>query len=252
MVERRIGRARTPPFSTMPPYAVAYEADEVRIDGRDTMRWHRYLIDDESVALELRKHPVVLARPAILFLAVAGLALSAGFLLTPDAGNDIVDGVAAAFVAFMFLRFLWRYLSWRSDLVIVTDRRILRSQGVLTRSIGSVPFGAISDLTCRRPLLGRVLGYGDLVVETAGRSEGVQRIDRLGRPEQIYREVTSLMSAHGRPRGPLLEEGGTGRSRRGDTPAWGDPAALWDEVDDSEAWDVGEHDDTGPLPRVVV
>ena len=26
----------------------------------------------------------------------------------------------------------------------------------------------------------------------------------------------------------------------------------WDEVDDRAAWDVGEHDDTGPLPRMVV
>lgn len=216
------------------------------------MRWDRYLTDDESVVLELRKHPVVLARPAILFLVVTGLALAAGFLLTPSAGNDIVDGVAVALVAFMLLRLLWRHLCWRSDLVVVTDRRILRSQGVLTRSIGSVPLGAISDLTCRRPLLGRMLGYGDLVVETAGRSDGVQRIDRLGRPEQIYRELTSLMSVRARTGDPHLEAGGAGRSRRGDTPTWGDPAALWDEVDDSAVWDVGEHDDTGPLPRVVV
>jgi hypothetical protein len=115
-----------------------------------------------------------------------------------------------------------------------------------------VPLRAISDLTCRRPLFGRVLGYGDLVVETAGRSDGVQRIDRLGRPEQVYRELTRLMSVRGRPGDPIPEERGTRRSRRGDTPTWGDPAALWDEVDDSEAWDVGEHDDTGPLPRVVV
>ena len=220
--------------------------------GRGAMRWDRYLTDDESVVLKLRKHPVVLARPAILFLAVAGLALAAGFLLTPAAGNDIVDGVAAALVGFMLLRLLWRYMRWRSDLVVVTDRRILRSQGVLTRSIGSVPLGAISDLTCRRPLLGRMLGYGDLVVETAGRSDGVKRIDRLGRPEQVYRELTSLMSARGRPGDPIQEARGTRRSPRGDTPAWGDPAALWDEVDDSEAWDVGEHDDTCPLPRVVV
>jgi membrane protein YdbS with pleckstrin-like domain len=219
------------------------------------MRWGRYLTDDETNVLELRKHPIVLARPVILFLAVAGLGLAAGVLLSPDAGSDIVNGAAAVLVAVMLLRLLWRYLSWRSDVVVVTDRRILRSQGVLTRNIGSVSLGAITDLTCRRPLLGRMLGYGDLVVETAGRSDGVQRIDRLGRPERVYRELTSLMSVRPRPGDPRPdyprpEE--PGRSRRSDTPTWGDPAALWDEVDDSEAWDVGEHDDTGPLPRVIV
>ena len=222
--------------------------------GRGAMRWNRYLTDDEAIVLELRKHPIVLARPALLFLAVAGLALAAGFL-TPDAGNDIVDGVAAALACLMLLRLLWRYLSWRSDVVVVTDRRILRSQGVLTRNIGSVSLAAITDLTCRRPLLGRVLGYGDLVVETAGRSDGAQRIDRLGRPELVYRELTSLMSVGPRPGDPRPDDSRPeepGRSRRSDTPTWGDPAALWDEVDDSEAWDVGEHDDTGPLPRVVV
>ena len=216
------------------------------------MRWDRYLTDDESVQLELRKHPIVLVRPLVVSVVVLAAAFAAGFLLTPEAGNDIVDVVAGGLAALVLLRLLWSYLGWRSDLVVVTDRRILRSQGVLTRSIGSVPLRAISDLTCRRPLLGRVLGYGDLVVETAGRSEGVQRIDRLGRPDQIYRELTSLMSAGARRDDPIPEKDRRGRSRRDDTPTWGDPAALWDEVDDSEAWDVGEHDDTGPLPRVVV
>ena len=118
----------------------------------------------------------------------------------------------------------------------------------------AIDLGAISDLTCRRPLIGRVLGYGDLIVETAGRSEGAQRIDRLARPEQIYRELTRLVSLRARPGAPRDEMDVSDGSRRGDTPvgSWGDPAALWDEVDDREAWDVGEHDDTGPLPRVVV
>ena len=216
------------------------------------MRWaNRYLSNDESIVLELRKHPIALARPAVAFLAVSLLGLAAGFLLTPKGGADLVDGVAAVAAGLFLVRLLWRYLGWRSDLVVVSDERILRSQGVLARSIGSMPLGAITDLTCRRPLVGRVLGYGDLLVETAGRSDGVQRIDRLRRPEEVYRELSRLLAA--RARRPRNE---VGRFERGTTdtpvPGWDGPAVIWDEVDDRGAWGAAEHDDTGPLPRVVV
>ncbi|MDQ3619786.1 MAG: PH domain-containing protein [Actinomycetota bacterium] len=216
------------------------------------MRWaNRYLSDDESIVLELRKHPIALARPALAFLAVSLLGLAAGFLLTPEGGTDLVDGVAAVAAGLFLVRLLWRYLGWRSDLVVVSDERILRSQGVLARSIGSMPLGAITDLTCRRPLVGRLLGYGDLLVETAGRSDGVQRIDRLRRPEEVYRELSRLLAA--RARAPRNEAGPFER-RDTDTPVpgWDDPAVIWDEVDDHGAWKTAEHDDTGPLPRVVV
>ena len=215
------------------------------------MRWaNRYLSDDESIVLELRKHPIALVRPAVAFLVVSLLGLAAG-LLTPEGGNDLVDGVAVVVAGLFLVRLLWRYLGWRSDLVVVSDERILRSQGVLARSIGSMPLGAITDLTCRRPLVGRLLGYGDLLVETAGRSDGVQRIDRLRRPEEVYRELSRLLAARARrPRNDARPF----ERRDTDTPVpgWDDPAVIWDEVDHRGAWGATEHDDTGPLPRVVV
>jgi hypothetical protein len=82
----------------------------------------------------------------------------------------------------------------------------------------------MTDVTYQRSLLGRLFGYGELIVETAGHLQSLNRITHLPKPDDFYRAITFLVSVGLTPRP--------------------DPETMR-EVNEDE-------DDTGPLPRVIV
>ena len=107
----------------------------------------------------------------------------------------------------------------------MTDRRIFEVSGLVTRKVASMPLSKMTDMTYRRPILGRILGYGELHVESAGQDQALSRLDHLPNPDEFYRTITYLVSAP-------------------DLMPRSDP-----EVVHEASWD---EDDTGPLPRVIV
>ena len=182
----------------------------------------RYLAHDEQVVLEVRRHPAVLARPVLAAVAVTAIGVVIGVVLTPDTRRDPIDTICGLVVLFFILRALWRVWEWWVDRVVVTDQRIFEISGVLTRTVASMPVGRVTDMTYRRTILGRLLGFGEVVVESAGQEQGLSSIDHLPHPDHFYRTITSLVTAGL----PAVEEDGTG--------------PYYDE------------DDTGPWPRVTL
>jgi membrane protein YdbS with pleckstrin-like domain len=184
----------------------------------------RYLAADERIILEVRRHMSLLFGSGTLaLLAILG-AGAIGWFTGPSVGSDRVDLVLGVIALVVAARFGWRVWQWHADRIVVTDQRIFEVSGVLTRKVASMPLTRVTDMTYQRSLLGRVLGYGDLIVESAGQDQALSRIEHLPRPDDFYRTITSLVTA-GIP--SLLPEG------------------------QDELW-LPEDDDTGPLPRVIV
>jgi uncharacterized membrane protein YdbT with pleckstrin-like domain len=119
-------------------------------------------------------------------------------------------------------RFAWRGWEWNVAHIVVTDRRIFEVSGLISRRVASMPLTKVTDMTYHRSLLGRLLGYGDLRVESPGQKQAVEKIAFLPKPDDFYRTVTSLVMA----KSPTHRE------------------TVADRVDTD--------DPTGPLPRVIV
>jgi hypothetical protein len=186
----------------------------------------RYLAGDEKIVLEARRHVAVLARPALVAVGAIVLAVVVGTVLSPGEGADLLDTAAGLFALWFLIRFMWRACEWWADRIFVTEKRIFEVSGILTRKVASMPLGNLTDITYQRSLWGRLIGYGELIVETAGQAQALSRINYLSQPDDFYRAVTGLVTAG------LL------------------PSAT-------DAHDVmppkrDEEDDTGPLPRVIV
>ncbi|MFN2587910.1 MAG: PH domain-containing protein [Actinomycetota bacterium] len=188
----------------------------------------RYLAGDETIILEARRHVAVLARPALTAAGAIALAVLVGTLVSPGDGGDLLDTLAGLFALWFLLRFAWRILEWWVDRIFVTQKRIFEVSGILTRKVASMPLGNLTDMTYQRSLLGRLIGYGELIVETAGQAQALSRIAYLSHPDDFYRAVTGLVTAGLLPAAsPSDAAGATGAKR-------------------------DEEDDTGPLPRVIV
>ena len=158
----------------------------------------RYLLPSERRVVAVRRHWTRVAEPAATVLAGAVVLFWLDATL-PTRLPGARDLLLAGWVA-LLARLTWRVLQWRHDWFVVTDRRLLLRRGVLTRRVAMMPLIKVTDMSYSRPLLGRVLGYGEIVIESAGRDQALRRIRHLPHPDLLYIEVCELLFG---PRAPV-------------------------------------------------
>jgi uncharacterized membrane protein YdbT with pleckstrin-like domain len=105
----------------------------------------------------------------------------------------LVDNVTFYLALVAVLRFTVLTILWWIERIVITDKRVMLAQGIIVHNVGMMPLGKVTDLTFRRSLGGRILGYGTIVVESAGQIQALNRIDYLPRPEEIYEALSELV-----------------------------------------------------------
>jgi hypothetical protein len=56
-----------------------------------------------------------------------------------------------------------------------------------------IPLTKVNDMSFQRSTLGRILGYGQFIVESAAQDQALKIVDYLPYPEQLYLEVCGLI-----------------------------------------------------------
>jgi membrane protein YdbS with pleckstrin-like domain len=150
----------------------------------------RHLLPHERQVLTVRFHPAVLIKPVSITLAALAVAL----LVTMELP---VPGVADLVIWVVFLGVLgWlsvKVYTWLEDYFVVTSQRLLLTTGIITRTVNMMPLTKVTDMSFKRSAWGRVLGYGEFVVESAGQDQALRHIRNLPYPEQLYLEVCGLI-----------------------------------------------------------
>jgi uncharacterized membrane protein YdbT with pleckstrin-like domain len=152
---------------------------------------YKHLLPHERQVITTRFHPAVLVRPVAEVLG--GLAVAGLVSTTIAHGNGIV--ILIVWLAWLVLvgRMLISIFLWLENHFVVTSQRILLSTGLFTRTVNMMPLAKVTDMSFRRSAMGRILGYGEFVVESAGLDQALRRIDHLPYPEQLYLEVCGLI-----------------------------------------------------------
>jgi hypothetical protein len=76
---------------------------------------------------------------------------------------------------------------------VITDKRVMLAEGFIVHKVGMMPLSKVTDLTFERSIGGRLLGYGTLIVESAGQIQALNRIDFMPRPEEVYEALSELV-----------------------------------------------------------
>jgi uncharacterized membrane protein YdbT with pleckstrin-like domain len=147
---------------------------------------NRYLLPHERSCITVRKHPAELAGPLIL---VSGGLLAAGELTRRSVRPKIVWGAYLP----VLLYFLQRVAAWQATYFTVTDMRMILVSGFAVRKVAMMPLARVTDMSFQRSALGRLLGYGEFIVESAGEEQALRTIDFLPYPDQLYLEVCGLI-----------------------------------------------------------
>jgi uncharacterized membrane protein YdbT with pleckstrin-like domain len=155
----------------------------------------RLLGDGETLVLALRPHAKRLVGPAVLLLVVAPLATWVGAVVPAGSMQAPARWAIAAVALLVVLRWsVWPFLVWWNTLYVVTDRRLVMRSGVINRHGHDMPLSRLNDVTFSHNLLDRMLGCGDLVVESAG-ERGQVVLDDIPRVEQVQRTLYRLSDA---------------------------------------------------------
>ena len=152
---------------------------------------NRYLLPNEHQVITVRRHPAVLIGPSAL--ALAGLLVAGVLTATVLHGNEpLITVVWIAWVV-LFGRMIWKAINWAVDFFVVTSHRILLTSGVLTRKVAMMPITKVTDMSFQRTFAGRLLGFGEFIVESAGQDQALRNIDHIPYPEQLYLEVCGML-----------------------------------------------------------
>ena len=152
---------------------------------------NRYLLPHERQVITVHQHPAILIRP--IFEVLIGLAI-AGWLSNSVAnGNGTVILVIWVVWGLVFLRLVWKVFEWVETYFVVTSQRFLLASGIVTRKVNMMPLAKVTDMTFQRSPMGRVLGFGEFILESAGQDQALTNVDYLPYPEQLYLEVCGLI-----------------------------------------------------------
>ncbi|NNG98950.1 PH domain-containing protein [Gordonia araii] len=130
------------------------------------------LAPGETVVLHRHPHWKLLV-PAFLAFAIA--TLIAGILVGIVTGSTLTGaGRMSALIAigvFWGLALFWCFLrplvSWATTHFVITDRRVIYRNGIVTRSGIDIPLSRINTVEFRHGLLDRLMRTGTLVIESA-------------------------------------------------------------------------------------
>ncbi|MDN5851543.1 MAG: PH domain-containing protein [Actinomycetia bacterium] len=95
----------------------------------------------------------------------------------------------------------YRMMREHMDLFVITNMRVFRAKGVFTQQVATMPIARILDITVNKPFIGRILGYGHFVFESAAQEQGLRDIRAIGDPDSRGLTIQRVIQRSGL-RGP--------------------------------------------------
>lgn len=151
----------------------------------------RYILADEKIIVATRRHWAKLWEP--ILTTTGAFVLAVAILVSVDPG--VRDDLAWLWLPFLVLggRLLYKWLTWRAEWFIMTDRRLLLLDGFLVHRVAMMPAEKVTDLGYERSPLGQLLGYGTFIFETAGQDQALDRVTWIPWPDARYRLIIAAL-----------------------------------------------------------
>jgi len=94
-------------------------------------------------------------------------------------------------------------LWWRSNYIALTKRSIIRRRGVFTKEERAVPLSQVQDISISYGIIRRMLGHGDIRIETAGTAGTEIVMHNIDKPEEfrslVFKQIDEFYGEEDRP-----------------------------------------------------
>ena len=137
------------------------------------------LSDGEVIITSFRPHWKLLIIPALWFIGLSIAMILVAVNL--DFATWIVIAVLAVFVVIFVVR---PAVNWYSTRYVLTDERLITRTGVIAKTGVEIPLENITNVNFSQSVIERILGAGDLVIESAGTS-GQSKFSNIPHPDSF-------------------------------------------------------------------
>lgn len=192
--------------------AVQTRATDTPVDLRAIRAARGELLPSERVVAAQRRHIACLTGPTAALLT--GFVLVMWIMVVTPASLGVFSDWSLRLWLLMLLYYIYVVLSWQHDWFIATDRRLILVGGLLGRRTAMMPLAKVTDLTFERPLLGRIVGYGTFILESAGQDQALHRLSFVRQPNSTY--IALCEELFGRRKSPAAASGGGSGTERPD------------------------------------
>jgi uncharacterized membrane protein YdbT with pleckstrin-like domain len=188
------------------------------------MSYPKNLINEgENIALDLRPHWWYFSRHIL-----TGIPLVVAIVLAVRIDEDVLYYVVAAVSIGWAFWLLLKYISWTRTYFVVTDQRVVYRTGVISRRGVEIPLERINNLNFHQRIFERIIGAGDLEVQSAG-EQGTTRFGDVRHPDGVQQEIYRQME------GDAKRDAGRGASEIGkavaDAVKSGGGASIPEQID---------------------
>jgi uncharacterized membrane protein YdbT with pleckstrin-like domain len=157
----------------------------------------RLLNEGEEIALDLRPHWWFFSRNVLTGIPLFVLAV---LLVSWSTGSGVKDFAAWVWLVLLVAWVVWlvlQYFSWQFTQFVVTNRRVIYRTGVVRRRGVEIPLGRVNNINFSQGVWERVIGAGDLVIESAG-TDGASRFTNVRHPDGVQHEIHHQMEEYER------------------------------------------------------
>lgn len=153
----------------------------------------KLLNEGEEVVLDLRPHWASIFWPTV----VPVLLIVAAIVDVAAVGTDSNPKKVAAIVLLVLLvlaviNLVHRYLKWtNTNFVVTTDRLVYRS-GVIAKQGKEIPLDRINDISFHQTIFERMIGAGDLTIESAG-TAGQETFSDVRKPSVVQNTIYRMI-----------------------------------------------------------
>jgi uncharacterized membrane protein YdbT with pleckstrin-like domain len=151
----------------------------------------RLLLDNEELVFDLKPHWIATV-PGILMgllsIVVGWAVIHYAFNGDWDKKHTIVLGAVALAILFFTVAPI---LQWVFTRFVLTTDRIITRRGIVAKSSKEIPLERINDISFSQSVFERMVGAGDLLIESAG-ERGQERISHVRKPETVQRRIYEM------------------------------------------------------------
>ena len=149
------------------------------------------LADHEKLVLDIRPHWIALAGPVFLTVViVVGEVLA--FAYYPDDWPSWARWAVVGLGVVLFLAYAVRaFLAWVTSHFVVTSDRLIHRSGWLAKQSMEIPLERVNDVSFHQTVFERMVGAGDLVIESGG-EYGQNFFRDIRKPEDVQKTIYEM------------------------------------------------------------
>ena len=130
------------------------------------------------------------------WIAALVLVIAAGVVGYQFAGGEPAILIAAGVVCVLLgLVIVAKLLVLRSNEHVLTNRRMIQQTGILRKQSMDAPLDKVNNVEHWQTLWGRILGYGDVEIDTAS-EHGATRFRSISRPLELKNAIVGAAEAY--------------------------------------------------------